>query len=113
MREVQANDHILLWTQKSVYSFLVTEKSQLRGKFWLRGKLWRSSRGEQAAEAMLFGGAVEAGDPSIAGRAELRANERALFVFPFGDQAKRLLTSAITRVIVLKDASNLNSSRKN
>jgi hypothetical protein len=41
LREVQANDHLLFWTQRSCYSFRVTDAADFRGQL--------SRSGEQAA----------------------------------------------------------------
>ena len=65
LREVQANDHLLFWTQRSCYSFRVTDATDFRGQL--------SRSGEQAALPFHGDGAERAADQqSLNRRAELK-----------------------------------------
>jgi hypothetical protein len=54
------------------------------------------------SEAVLLGARTETGRLSGTGGAELRPNTRALFVIACGQRMQRLLTSAITKMVVIR-----------
>jgi hypothetical protein len=96
LARLQTGDQVLFWTRHSFYNFLVTDGTRVQGQ------LRRSAPEPQEAEAVLLG--TEADNPALAVRAELRTSARALFLIGRGEQTQRLLTSDITRIMVISAA---------
>ncbi|HXG65371.1 MAG TPA: hypothetical protein VNO70_09695 [Blastocatellia bacterium] len=96
LREIRTNDNILIWTRNGLYSFLVTDAEHRRGK------LLCCSREDRSAEAILVGMTGREGKELPAIQSELRTDSRALFLMPDAGQMKQLVTSAITRMVVIK-----------
>ena len=104
--EVNATDRILIQTQNSEYRFSVVDPE---GR---RGKLSGGSFGNQLQDATLVGALVGSRGNASSDTSKLKINSCALFYINVGAGLKRLTTSAITSLILIRgDRSQRNMKR--
>jgi len=97
LREVQANDHLLFWTQSGCYSFRVTDAANLCGQL--------SRSGGQACDAVWLGAISSADGECRFEEAEIRTGARAVFVTSAEGQHRSMVTSAINRFVIIRQPS--------
>ena len=97
LREVQANDLLLFWTQSGCYSFRVTDAANLCGQL--------SRSGGQACDATWLGAISSADGECRFEQTEIRAGARALFVMSAEGRKQSMVTSAINRLIIIRHIS--------
>jgi hypothetical protein len=92
--QAQANDQVLFWTQSGCYSFLLSDVAQRRGQL--------CRHDGQSREAVWLG-AVD-GEGRVE-PAEIRVGARAMFQVAASGRSRQMLTSAITRVVVIRQTA--------
>jgi hypothetical protein len=104
--EVNAADKILIQTKNSEYRFSVVDPE---GR---RGRLSGGSFGNQLQDATLVGALIGSHGNASKDTSRLKINSRALFYINVGAGLKRLTTSVITNLILIRgDRSHLNIKR--
>lgn len=97
-KEVRADDFILIHTRNSLYSFLITDAGEMRGK--LEGGANMTS----PSEAVLLGARFKRG-PRLASDSSLKTDARAMFLIGCGSDVKELLTSSITKLVCVRSVA--------
>ena len=97
LREVQANDNLLFWTQRSCYRFLVTDAADLCGQL--------SRSGGQACNATWIGAINSAEGECRFAHTEIRTGAQALFVMSAEGRNQSMVTSAINRITIIRQSA--------
>lgn len=97
---LRANDFIVICTRNSTYGFLVTDPVEMRGK------LMDCAHGHDESEAVLAGIIFRQGRTLCPDNARLKTQSRALFLFPIDGDAKKLLTSAIIKLVCVRNVAD-------
>jgi hypothetical protein len=96
LNEVNATDRILIQTQNSEYRFSVIDPDSRRGK--LSGGSLGNELRDATLAAVLMGGR----DNARTDTSSLKINSCALFYINVGEKLKRLTTSTITNLILIR-----------
>jgi hypothetical protein len=104
--EVNASDRILIRTQNSVYRFSVVDPRSRSGK------LSGGSFGNQLQDATLMGMLIGSHGDGSGDTSRLKVNSCALFYVTVGAGLKRVTTSVITDLVLIRgDRSRRNRPR--
>jgi hypothetical protein len=95
--QMRANDQVLFWTQTGCYGFLITDAGRRQGQL-LR-------QGGQPCEATWIGTLAAADGECRLEEATIKTGARALFQIYAEGQSRRMLTSVITRIVVIRQTA--------
>ena len=91
-----AGDQVLIWTENSFYRFRISDAATGRG--WLL----RAGQSLETEEATLLGTIDSSDNGLIENNSRLGAGMRAMWVATYGDELRSVLTSIITRLVLIK-----------
>lgn len=99
LSELSAEDQLLIWTKNSFYRFLITDPAAQRGQ------LARGGRALSSGEAIFLGVTDSSGNEAAeSNRHQLSAGTRAVWLATQDGQRRRLVTSVISRLVLIKAA---------